>query len=63
MFQLTIEPEDLVPQLPSPKDLQPFPTVQSLIYKGHKDMVRCISVDPRGQYLVSGSDDHSIKCK
>ena len=59
--QLTIEPEDLLPKLPSPKDLQPFPTIQSLVYNGHTDMVRCISIDPLGQYLLSGSDDMTIK--
>lgn len=60
-FQLTIEPEDLLPKLPSPKDLQPFPTIQSMIYNGHTDMVRCISIDPLGQYLLSGSDDMTVK--
>ncbi|KAG8257379.1 Ribosome biogenesis protein 1 [Homalodisca vitripennis] len=60
-MKLTIEPEDLVPQLPSPKDLQPFPNVMSLVFKGHTDMIRCISIDPKGQYLLSGSDDFTIK--
>lgn len=60
-MRLTIEPEALVPKLPSPRDLQPFPTVQSIVYEGHKDMVRSISVDKSGQYLVSGSDDCTIK--
>jgi len=50
-----------LPKLPSPKDLQPFPTIQSLVYNGHTDMVRCISIDPLGQYLLSGSDDMTIK--
>ncbi|XP_026822167.1 ribosome biogenesis protein BOP1 homolog [Rhopalosiphum maidis] len=60
-MRLTIEPEDLLPKLPSPKDLQPFPTVQSMVFNGHTDMVRCISIDPLGQYLLSGSDDMTIK--
>lgn len=50
-----------MPKLPSPKDLQPFPTVQSMVYYGHTDMVRCISTDPLGQYLLSGSDDLTVK--
>ena len=29
--RLTIQPEDLVPQLPDPKDLQPFPQVRHKI--------------------------------
>ncbi|KAK6624767.1 hypothetical protein RUM44_011627 [Polyplax serrata] len=60
-MRLTIEPEDLIPQLPSPKDLQPFPTVLSIVYKGHTDMVRTLTIDGKGQYLASGSDDMTLK--
>ncbi|KAJ8975646.1 hypothetical protein NQ317_012984 [Molorchus minor] len=60
-MKLSIEPESLVPKLPSPKDLQPFPTILSVEYKGHTDMVRSISTDRTGQYLVSGSDDCTVK--
>ena len=60
-MRLTIQPEDLVPQLPRPKDLQPFPTVCSLTYSGHNNMVRTIAVEPRGQYFASGSDDGTMK--
>lgn len=60
-MKLNIEPESLVPKLPSPRDLQPFPTVLAIEYKGHTDMVRTISTDKNGQYLLSGSDDCTIK--
>merc|ERR1719464_2528797 len=60
-MRLTIQPEDLVPQLPRPQDLQPFPTVNSVTYKGHTNMVRTISVEPKGQFLASGSDDGTVK--
>ncbi|XP_035787383.1 ribosome biogenesis protein BOP1 homolog [Anopheles albimanus] len=59
--RVTVGPEYLIPKLPSPRDLQPFPTLQNLIYKGHTDMVRSISVEPLGEYLVTGSDDHTVK--
>nr|NVI69929.1 putative ribosome biogenesis protein BOP1 homolog [Cucujiformia] len=42
-------------------DLQPFPTTLAIEYKGHTDMVRTISTDKLGQYLLSGSDDGTIK--
>nr|MBE5724360.1 putative ribosome biogenesis protein BOP1-like protein [Cucujiformia] len=42
-------------------DLQPFPTTLSVEYKGHTDMVRTISTDKVGQYLLSGSDDGTVK--
>ncbi len=60
-MRLTIQPEDLVPQLPKPKDLQPFPTACALTYRGHANMVRSISIDPTGQFLASGSDDGTVK--
>lgn len=60
-MRLTIQPEDLVPQLPKPRDLQPFPTVCSMIFEGHKGLVRTISHDPSGQFLISGSDDQTLK--
>ncbi len=33
----------------------------SITYKGHNNMVRALSIDPVGQYLLSGSDDMTIK--
>lgn len=60
-MRLTIEPEALVPQLPSPKDLQPFPTTMSMVFNGHTDMVRSITTEPTGQYIASGGDDMTLK--
>ncbi|XP_058833184.1 ribosome biogenesis protein BOP1 homolog [Topomyia yanbarensis] len=59
--RVTVGPEYLIPKLPSPRDLQPFPTLQNLIYKGHTDMIRSISIEPKGEYLVTGSDDQTVK--
>ncbi|KAJ2951501.1 hypothetical protein O0L34_g13653 [Tuta absoluta] len=60
-MRLTISPEDLVPKLPSPRDLQPFPTTEVLCLKGHTGLVRSVDFDPSGQYIVSGSDDGYVK--
>nr|XP_015212885.1 PREDICTED: ribosome biogenesis protein BOP1 [Lepisosteus oculatus] len=60
-MRVNVDPEDLIPRLPKPKDLQPFPTTQSLVYRGHSSLVRCISVSPSGQWLVSGSDDCTVR--
>merc|ERR1719361_412523 len=60
-MRLTIQPEDLVPQLPNPKDLQPFPQTCALTYKGHKNMIRTISIEPKGQFVATGSDDGMVK--
>lgn len=60
-MRVNVNPEDLIPKLPKPRDLQPFPTTQSLVYRGHTGLVRSISVSPSGQWLASGSDDGSVR--
>merc|ERR1719402_725660 len=59
--RLTIEAEDLLPKLPKPKDLHPFPVFNGLIYKGHRGIIRSIHVESTGQYLASGSNDKTVK--
>ena len=59
--RLNIDPESLVPQLPKASDLRPFPTTKCIEYcvPGKADetvVVRCLSVSPDGQFLVSGDE-------
>ncbi|BFZ12748.1 hypothetical protein BsWGS_15786 [Bradybaena similaris] len=60
-MKMNVNPEDLIPKRPDKKDLQPYPTREGMIYKGHTGMVRSISPDPTGQWLASGSDDETLK--
>ncbi|RWS13226.1 ribosome biogenesis protein bop1-A-like protein [Dinothrombium tinctorium] len=60
-MRANVNPEDLIPVLPKPRDLQPFPTMLSLVYIGHKAAVRSISIEPKGQFFISGSDDCTVK--
>lgn len=57
----TVQAEDLIPKLPQPRDLQPYPTMQNLVYRGHTDMIRSISIEPKGEYIATGSDDCTVK--
>lgn len=59
--RLLIDPETLIPKLPKPQDLRPFPTSQTIEYLGHTGKVRSISVSPCGQWLCSGSDDGTVR--
>lgn len=59
--RLNIDPETLVPRLPKPKELKPFPNTLCLQFLGHTGAVRSISVSPDGQYLVSGSEDGTVR--
>ncbi|KAF9544614.1 Ribosome biogenesis protein erb1 [Mortierella hygrophila] len=59
--RLNIDPESLIPKLPSPRDLQPFPTRLAIEFLGHEGRVRSISVDPTGLWMASGSDDKTVR--
>lgn len=59
--QLNVDPDSLLPKLPSPKDLQPFPTRQALSYEGHTARIRCLSIHSSGLYALSGSDDKTVR--
>ncbi|SCW03914.1 LAFE_0H01816g1_1 [Lachancea fermentati] len=59
--KLNIDPESLIPELPSPKDLRPFPIRCSTIYHGHQGKIRTLSIDPSGLWLATGSDDGTVR--
>jgi len=59
--KMNIDPDSLIPKLPSPQQLRPFPSMESVIYKGHTGKVRSISIHPSGQYMISGSDDRTLR--
>ncbi|XP_071038728.1 ribosome biogenesis protein bop1 isoform X6 [Parasteatoda tepidariorum] len=60
-MRVNVDPNDLLPPIPKPKDLQPFPTMLAIVYTGHSALVRNITVEPSGQFLASGSDDQTVK--
>ena len=61
------DPESLVPKLPSPKELRPFPVLTSIVYAhptvsgGQQQRVRCIAVDPLGMWCATGADDGRVR--
>lgn len=59
--KLNIDPESLLPKLPSPEELKPFPTSCSIVYRGHEGRVRSLAIDPSGTLLASGGDDGTVR--
>lgn len=59
--RMNVDPESLLPKLPSPKDLRPFPTHVSVTYDGHTGMVRGVAVDSNGQWLATVSADETLR--
>ena len=59
--KLNIDPESLLPKLPDPDELRPFPMRESERYVGHDGRVRSLSVSPFGDYLATGGDDGTVR--
>jgi ribosome biogenesis protein ERB1 len=54
LLQINIDIETLIPKLPKPKDLQPYPTTCFMEYRGHTAAVSTLTTDSSGQWLASG---------
>ncbi|CZR61171.1 probable Ribosome biogenesis protein erb1 [Phialocephala subalpina] len=59
--RLNIDPASLLPKLPKPEELKPFPTVCSTLFRGHEGRVRSLAIDPSGNCLASGGDDGTVR--
>jgi ribosome biogenesis protein ERB1 len=58
--RLNIDPDSLIPSLPSPQSLRPFPTYRSLHQSHHNSRVRCIAVSPDDEWVVSGDETGTV---
>jgi ribosome biogenesis protein ERB1 len=54
--KLNIDPKSLIPKLPSPSTLKPFPNYKSLTFTHTKGRVRCVSTSPDGYWVASGDE-------
>lgn len=59
--KMDMDADSLIPDLPSPKDLRPFPIKNSTIYSGHQGRVRCVEIDPTGEFVATGGDDGTVR--
>ena len=59
--RMNVDPAALVPKLPRPQELKPYPAVLAVQYDGHTGKVNAVAVHPAGQYIASGSDDGTVR--
>jgi ribosome biogenesis protein ERB1 len=55
------DPESLLPELPDPASLRPFPSALAFDMRGHKGRVRSVSIDPSGLRAASGGEDGTVR--
>lgn len=59
--KMDMDPDSLIPDLPSPRDLRPFPIKNATVYSGHQGRVRCVEIDPTGEFVATGGDDGTVR--
>jgi ribosome biogenesis protein ERB1 len=59
--RLAIDPQSLLPQLPKPRELHPFPQAQCCSFRGHAGPLRALSAHPGGEWLATGGDDGDVR--
>ncbi|KAI0301803.1 BOP1NT-domain-containing protein [Multifurca ochricompacta] len=58
--KLNIDPNSLIPKLPSPNTLRPFPNYKSLSFPHARGRVRCASISPDGAWVVSADEEGAV---
>ena len=58
--KLRIDPNSLIPKLPSPSSLKPFPIHKSLHVTHSNTRVRCVSASPDGIWVASGDEEGNV---
>ncbi|KAG8985634.1 Ribosome biogenesis protein erb1 [Tulasnella sp. 427] len=62
--KLHINPDSMLPSLPSPQSLRPFPVFEALkMSGGGGSRARCVSVSPDGVWTVSGDEDGVVRLR
>ncbi len=59
--KLRIDPESLIPKLPSPSSLKPFPIYRSLQVQHESKRVRTVSVSPDGGWVITGDESGVVR--
>jgi ribosome biogenesis protein ERB1 len=55
--KLQIDPESLIPKLPSPNSLRPFPNYRALSVSHQGVRTRALSISPDGAWVASGDEN------
>lgn len=59
--KVDLNEKDILPDLPKPEELRPFPTKETVLYKGHESSIRSVICDPNNaNILISGDNGNFV---
>ncbi len=58
--KLDLKENEILPDLPKPEELRPFPTKECIVYKGHESSIRALCCDPNGNVLISADNGNLV---
>ena len=55
-----IKESDILPDLPNPEELKPFPSRETILFKGHESSIRSIVCDINPNFLISADNGNFV---
>lgn len=52
--KLDLNEKNILPEVPEPSELKPFPTKDNIINRAHKTSINALCIEASGDYLISG---------
>ena len=59
--RLNVKPEELIPELPDPETLRPFPSLLRMEYREHNAAITCLEFSVSGEWLATGDVSGEVR--
>ena len=59
--RLNLKPEELIPELPDPETLRPFPSLLRMEYREHSAFISCMDFSVSGEWLATGDVEGEVR--
>ena len=55
--KIDLKESDIMPDLPKPEELRPFPTKETILFKGHSSSIKALCCDPNNLNVLISADN------
>jgi ribosome biogenesis protein ERB1 len=55
--KINLKESDIMPDLPKPEELRPFPTKETILFKGHSSSIKALCCDPNNLNVLISADN------